>query len=81
MAAHTLTLTAEQQVALARVRRLNEAERIGRDPMRYVNERAALREALRALLAGYDHTLPAEWRRARPVSLARAALALGEGAE
>ena len=43
-----------------------------------VNERAALREALQALLAGYDHTLPDAWRRDRPVSLARAVLALGE---
>ena len=46
-----------------------------------VNERAALREALQALLAGYDYTLPAAWHRDRPVSLARAALALGEDAE
>lgn len=35
---------------------------------------AELATVVRALLAASDHTLPREWRKPRPVSLARAAL-------
>jgi hypothetical protein len=38
-----------------------------------------LLEAVRALLAASDHTLPSEWRRDRPVSIAKAAIAKAEG--
>lgn len=42
------------------------------------NQHDALVAALKGLLAAADHTLPADWRQDRPVSLAKSAIALAE---
>lgn len=53
---------------------VNKPMDVARANARLIGAAPDLLEAVMALLAAADHTLPEEWRRDRPVTLAKAAI-------
>lgn len=66
-------MTPEQRQRALRHYEREAAVALRIEQLEALNEELAT--VVRALLAASDHTLPREWRRDRPVSLAKAALA------